>query len=171
MKKSLTDSSRQAGIVRGNHIQSVAVIGYFGNTQLFAEASMYVGQLRARGIKKVDFYIAFKSKKNKESYTSKLNEICFAPADFNFMGKYKSAELLQANKIQYDVLIDLSEGQSLAADVVITKTHASWKAGRSSAERALLFDFMLEQPAGSSLKEFIQNIERYFLKFNSSNAA
>lgn len=171
MKKSLAESTRQTAIVRANNIQSIAVIGFFGNTQLFAEASTYVSQLRSKGIKKVDFYIAFKSKKNKEGYAAKPNEICFTPADFTLVGKYNSPELSEANKRQYDVLIDLTEGQSLAADVVIAKTHASWKAGRSSQERAMLFDFMLEQPEGKGLKDFIQNIDRYFLKLNSSNAA
>jgi hypothetical protein len=69
---------------------------------------------------------------------------------------------------EYDLLIDLTEGASLAADVVIAKTNAKWKAGRANDERSFLLDFMIQQPKEKGLKSLIHYLDDYLMKFNSA---
>ncbi len=171
MKKSVAESDRKVAMVRGNNVQRIAIFGVYQNQQLFQEAANYTKELKRRGIKTVHFYVAFSSRKSKLSYDEKQQEICFAPADFNLIGKYKNEELTLALKNEYDLLFDLTEGLSLAADVVIAKTNAKWKSGRANADRSFLLDFMIDQPKEKGLKSLIHYLDQYLMKFNTSNAA
>jgi len=171
MKRSVAESDRKVAMVRGNSVQSIAIFGVYQNQQLFQEAAAYTKELKRRGIKNVDFYIAFSSKKSKDAFDEKQKEVCFAPSDFNLIGKYKSEELKLALKNEYDLLFDLTEGLSLAADVVIAKTNAKWKSGRANADRSFLLDFMIDQPKEKGLKSLIHYLDQYLMKFNTSNAA
>ena len=168
MKKSLAESDRKVAMVRGNSVQRLAVFSSFENPEKYDQAAQYAVELRKRGIKTVDFYLAFASKKSKEAFEVKKHEICFSPADFTLVGKYKSEELKAKLSQEYDLLIDLTEGVSLAADVVIAKTNAKWKAGRANEERSFLLDFMIQQPKEKGLKSLIHYLDDYLMKFNSA---
>jgi hypothetical protein len=168
MKKSLAESDRKIALVRGKNVQRMAVFSSFEEPEIYKQALQYVFDLKKRGIKTVDFYLAFENKKSQDAFESKKQEICFSPADFNLVGKYKNQELKDKLSQEYDLLIDLTEGASLAADVVIAKTNAKWKAGRANDERSFLLDFMIQQPKEKGLKSLIHYLDDYLMKFNSA---
>lgn len=168
MKKSLAESDRKTALVRGKNVQRMAIFSTIENPEVYKQASQYAVELKKRGIKMVDFYLAFANKKSKEAFETKNKEICFSPSDFTLAGKYKNEELIAKLSQEYDLLIDLTEGDSLAADVVIAKTNAKWKAGRANEQRSYLLDFMIQEPKEKGLKSLIHFLDDYLMKFNSA---
>lgn len=168
MKKSLAESDRNVALVRGRNVQNMAVFSTIEDPEVYQQAIKYAVELKKRGIKIVDFYLAFTDKKSKEAFEPKKQELCFSPSDFSLVGKYKNDELKAKLGQEYDLLIDLTEGVSLAADVVIAKTNAKWKAGRADEQRSYLLDFMIQEPKEKGLKSLIHYLDDYLMKFNSA---
>lgn len=169
MKKRAQRDSRRPAMVRGDVLSSVAVIASH-QPQSFDVARAYVRELAQRGIPQVDFYIHFKQNKAKAAFEPAGHEYPFSPKSFNPFGKFKASELSQGVGKEYDLLIDLTDGSSLAADVVISKLNSKWKAGRRTGGRDYLFDFMINSKDGD-LRNLCHHINEYVLNFNKLNAA
>lgn len=131
----------------------------------FSESLAFVKMLRHRGHRQVDFFIGFQSKNLMSLYAPTLKDFPFCPTDFAWNGRFLSPELQHALSQDYDLLIDLSHGQSAQADAVIAKTRARWKAGHDNG-RNHLFDFMISGQC--THKELIAHITTYFLTLNNS---
>jgi len=130
----------------------------------------YVKDMRQKGIKTVDFYIAFPNSKTQELYGATLKDFPFNPKSFGFFGAFKSPELEQINGKKYDVLVDLSDGATMECDLLVARIEAQWKAGKRIPEREHLLDFMIETNDADT-RNFIHNLTKYLTGFNTLNAA
>lgn len=149
----------------------IAVVAHYTDDASFSHVVSYVTELRKRGKKVVDFYIFFPSKKLKEAYESKEKGIQFSNSDFNLFGKIKSEGLLKALSKEYEVLIDLSLGKSLACDVLVSKLTATWKAGLHNEDRSYLLDFMIDMKDQKDIRKLIHHLDHYITQFNNTKAA
>lgn len=166
LKKSVSNTKRTPSMVQADLINKVAVVGLY-EPGSFEFAEQYVQELRHRGIKTVDFYVAFKSKKAQAAYALSRKAFLFNPRSFNWMGKLIDQELHKGISRKYDMLIDLSMGRSLIADLVISMTDAKWKAGKKGASREYLLDFMINT-ADRDLRNLVHHLDHYLMNFNKS---
>lgn len=148
-----------------------AVVAIYQDNENFSHIKSYVKELKHRGLKTVDLYIFFPSKKQLESYHPAKHEYPFRSGDFNWIGKYKGDALKQSVAKNYDVLIDLSRGGEFACDVFIAKSKATWKVGEFDNNRVFLLDFMIDVKQESDIRNLTHHINEYLLNFNKSNAA
>jgi len=169
MKKSATGQERTPSLVHADLVHKVAVVAVH-ERGCYEHADEYVQQLRHRGIKTVDFYVAFPGKRTQSLYISKRKNFLFNPRSFNWIGKLRDPELEKGISREYDILIDLSLGRSFAADVLISKMKAKWKAGQKDTSRQYLLDFMIHSD-GKDVRYLIHHLDRYLMNFNKSNAA
>lgn len=169
LKKRAERDERAPSRVRGNVLSSVAVVSE-ANQPGFEVAKQYARELSTRGIREVDFYCFIRGAKAFKGYEAGTLEIPFGTKSFNVFGKMTAPELLTGMKKEYDLLVDLTPKSTLPTDIVISKVHAKWKAGRREAGREYLFDFMIDSP-DSDLKHLCHHINEYLLNFNKLNAA
>lgn len=163
----LTSKSKDSRVpvaVHGDVLTNVAVVAMH-NADDFAHSMRYVKELRAQGIKTVDFYIGFSNERNRAAYTPTLKDFPFSPKSFAWNGAFVSPELKQSKTKTYDLVIDLSQGMLFEADVLVFKLKSKWKAGRFSLKRKYLFDFMIESQ-DEDLRNFIHHMNEYIMKFN-----
>ncbi len=171
IRRKARDDKRLPSIVHGDLIMHVAVVASAANEQDFRYVQTYVKELRGRGLRSVDFYISFPNKKNLEAFEPARHDFPFTRKDFNLLGKYRGEVLKQSVGKEYDVLIDLTRGRSFAADVLIAKTQARWKAGAMDESRSHLLDFMIDMKADQDVRKLIHHLDHYLTNFNKSNAA
>lgn len=171
LRKKLSDSERAPSMVSGRHVMHVAVVACRHDEKAYAGARAFVNELRKRGLRTVDFFIAFPSKKSMQNFEASANDVAFRSSDFNWIGKVLSDKLKLCLKKDYEVLIDLSRGNSFAADVLISKLSAKWKAGEFNEKRAHLLDLMIDVKADKDITKLIHHIDHYILNLNNSNAA
>jgi hypothetical protein len=169
LKRQAKNDQRRPILVHGNLLNSVAVVARKECAQ-FEFIAGYVKELRKRGVKTVDFYIEFPNQKIQDFYSASLKDFPFNPKSFTWMGGYKSPELEHSLSRDYDVLIDLSEGRSIACDLLISRIQAKWKAGRRFPDRDMLLDFMLEVH-DDDMRNLIHHLNNYLTSFNNLNAA
>ena len=171
LRKRSKENDRPSRLVHGDLIMKIAVVAVYSNDASFSHILSYVNDLKKRGLKVVDFYVFFPSKKLKASYQSTTKEVPFSSADFNVFGKITSESMLKALTKEYEVLIDLSLGKSLACDVLISKLDATWKAGLHDEERAYLLDFMIDMKNERDIRKLIHHLDHYITQFNTTKAA
>lgn len=150
-------------------INEVIVVSQYGIDQ-FDEVRAYVKDLRKRGVKTVDFYIVFPNQKQLEGFQGALKDTLVGPKDIGFFGQFKKEELKQLKTHAYDLLIDLTRGQSLVGDLLIAQSSAKWKAGPRIQGRDLLLDFMIESKS-DDLRNLCHHLDQYLWNFNNLNAA
>lgn len=171
LRKKSKESDRNSSLVHGNLIMNVAVVANYDDGDSFKHVLNYVRELRERGIKVVDFYVYFPTKKSLEAYTSKENAVHFTKSSFNPFGKIINSELAKSLRKDYEVLIDLSLGKTMACDVLVSKLNAKWKAGSHSEERTYLLDFMIDLKDEKDIQKLIHHIDQYIFNFNNTKAA
>jgi hypothetical protein len=164
LKRRSAAERRQAVKVYADSVNRIAVVGCQFSEE-FANIRSFVKELRARGYRQVDFYIAFKSQKVESAYHASLKDFPFNPSSFMWNGKFVTPELKQALNQEYDLLIDMSDGAMLEADVVIARIKAQWKGGRRQNRREYLFDFMLDTDS-TDMVTFAHQMDNYLLNFN-----
>lgn len=169
MKKNATGADRSPSMVRADLVHKVAVVGVH-ERGCYEYAEEYVQELRHRGIKTVDFYVAFNTRRAQSLYISKRRNFLFNPRSFGWNGKIKDAEINKGISRDYDIVIDLTMGRSFAADVLIHKMTAAWKAGKEDKTRRYLLDFMIRCD-GKDVRYLVHHLDRYLMNFNKSNAA
>lgn len=168
MKRGLNDQ-RSPSRINSDGLQSVAIIASANPDQHLRKAQQFHKELKGRGIRNVDLYVAFDSKKAIES--ANLSQgFPFSKKSFNWFGKFTDVELKKRISSDYNLLIDLSEGKYFCADLLIAKTNASWKAGRKMPGREYLLDFMIDAK-DKDLATLIHQIEHYLQIFNKPHAA
>ena len=171
LKQHLKNHPRRPSLVHGDLIDSMAVVGMADDDQSFGVVSEYVKELRRRGIKTVDFYVGFKSKKLFEDYKGSLKDHPFHSSSFSWMGNIDSTDLDSLESTAYDILIDLSQGSVMEADVILAKSKAKWKAGSKNSDRAFLLDFMIDMKEDGDIRNLIHHLDKYLMNFNKMNAA
>lgn len=171
LRKRAKESDRTSSLVHGDLIMKIAVVAHYSDDESFSHIVSYVKELRKRGKKVVDFYVFFSSKKLMENYESAERTIQFSGADFNLFGKVTSPNLVGALRKEYEVLIDLSLGNSLACDVLVSKLSATWKAGAHDLERSYLLDFMIDMKDEQDIRKLIHHLDHYITQFNNTKAA
>ena len=171
LQKRSKENDRPSRLVHGDLIMRIAVVACFTNDASFSHVVSYVKELRGRGKKVVDFYIYFPSKKMKEAYDSNARAVLFTQTDFNIFGKVRSEELLKGLSKDYEVLVDLSLGESLACDVIVSKLTATWKAGLHDEKRSYLLDFMIDMKDQRDMSKLIHHLDHYITQFNNTKAA
>lgn len=171
LKKRSKESDRLSSLVHGDLIMKMAVVAVFSEDESFFHMQSYVNELRKRGLKEVDFYVYFSSKKLLQKSQPNKKNIVFSNADLNLLGKYKSESLIESLKKNYDVLMDLTRGKALACDVLVSKLKASWKTGAYDADRTYLLDFMIDVKDEKDVRKLIHHLDYYITNFNKSKAA
>ena len=172
LKQHLRNHPRKPSLVHGDLVDSMAIVGIFDQDDKgFDIIQGYVKELRRRGIKTVDFYVGFKSKKLFKEYKGSLKDHPFHSSSFSWLGKIDSPELDSLETKTYDVLVDLSEGSMFEADVIVAKSKAKWKAGAKNNERAFLLDFMIDMKEDRDIRNLIHHLDKYLMNFNKMNAA
>lgn len=169
IKRRAKNDQRRPMLVHGNLLNSIAIVARKECDQ-FEYIQAYVKELRNRGIKTVDFYIEFPNQRLQGLYGASLKDFPFNTKSFTFFGGYKTPELTHSLSRDYDLLIDLSQGASLKCDLLISRIHAKWKAGRRYPERDILLDFMLEIH-DNDMRNLIHHLNNYLTNFNNLNAA
>lgn len=163
--------SRVPAVVHGDQIMRVAVVGVFTNEEHFKQLAGYIKTLRKRGLTTADAYIFFKKKNQMQSVEASKQDFLFRKSDFNLVGKLTNETLRNAINKEYDVVIDLSRGKSIACDALLCKMKAKWKAGEFDTARAHLLDFMIDVKQDPDIKKLVQSLDQYLISFNKSNAA
>jgi hypothetical protein len=169
LQQQVAKDNRLPSLVHGDLLKSIAVIAEAGEAQ-FPIVQAYVNELRLRGIKTVDFFVCFPNQKSQDTHPMGVADYGFNRTSFNFLGKIKSQDILRLCKDKYEVLIDLTTGESLESDIVIANLKAKWKAGRMSPKRQYLLDFMINTST-NDMRNLVHHLNSYLTKFNSSNAA
>jgi triacylglycerol esterase/lipase EstA (alpha/beta hydrolase family) len=159
----------EPSVVHGNLIDSMAIVACRDQPD-FQIIEDYVKDMRRKGIKTVDFYVAFPNPKTQALHTASLKDFPFNPKSIGFFGAFKSPELEQISGKEYDVLVDLSDGVSMECDLVVARINAKWKAGKRISSREHLLDFMIDTN-DSDTRNFIHNLSKYLTGFNNLNAA
>lgn len=168
MKRALNDD-RQPSRLYGAHLQSFAIVACAQPEDHIRTAKKLRKDLREQGMKKVDIYLYHTSKKTIEESDQKVG-FSFYNGSFNWIGRLKDQELATALKTEYQVVMDLSEGHSFAADVLISKLKATWKVGRFIPEREYLLDLMIS-PKDNDLPNLVHHMDHYLKTLNKPTAA
>ncbi len=168
MKRALKDQ-RKPSKLSGAHLQSIAIVVCAEPAADFEVAKKLRKDLYERGLRKVDLFVAYSSRKAAKASEEK-DIIPFAPDSFNWIGRIASSDLTAALKQEYQVLMDLTEGRSFPADVLITKLHVQWKVGRHLAQREYLLDLMIDTK-DQDLNKLIQHMDHYLNTLNKPTAA
>jgi len=171
MKRRARESARRPSTVHGDMIMSMAVVTVYSQDDTFRYIESFVKDLRKRGIKTVDFYIYFDSKKTFEMYQGTLKDFPFSRKGFDWKGKFLSRELKHALEMDYDVLLDLTRGGTVPTDLLISKTQAKWKAGERINGREYLLDFMIDLKGGGDTRNLMHHLDTYISNFNLHSAA
>jgi hypothetical protein len=171
MKRAVKESDRAPSLVRGDLIQNVAIVAIYHENQRFSWIKNYVEDWRKRGMRSVDFFLYFPQKKQWETFAGRTMDVPFTSRHFNWIGKAVQPELVAALKKEYDVMIDLTRGESFACDVVLSKANAKWKTGEPSDERSFLLDFMIDVKDDPDIRNLMHHIDHYLTQLNKPNAA
>jgi hypothetical protein len=144
-KKAGHSSNRSVGIKAPNDIKSVLLISNKEKKtikekieKLFPNASVY--HVHLRDIKE-DRTIGFYYSVHK--------------SDFNLTGKLKNDKLMNLEKMEIDLLVDLSTESELL-EYFVSKNNAHLKVGNIRSNKSNFYDFLIE--FGSSDEESINNI-------------
>ncbi|MEQ9187588.1 MAG: hypothetical protein RLP15_07620 [Cryomorphaceae bacterium] len=171
MKRSLKELERQPSLVHGAHIRDVAIVAIYKHGESLMHVQQYLNEWRKRGMRSVDLYLYFPSKKQRSEFQASEKDIAFTSSDFSIAGKAKADHLVASLKKEYDVLIDLSRGNAFACDVVIAKIKAKWKVGESEERRTYLLDLMIDVKQDPDMRKLMHHMDHYINNLNTSNAA
>ena len=168
MKRTLKDQRHPSRVYR-DHLQAIAIVATSEPEADLQTALKLRSDLRQRGLRVVDLFVSYPSKKSLNR-NNERDWTAFTSSSFNWIGRVVAPELSQHLKTDYELLIDLTEGRSFAADVLIAKLSAKWKVGRHTESREYLLDLMIDAK-DQDLKYLIHHIEHYLQTLNKSNAA
>lgn len=91
----------------------------------------------------------------------------FNKKDLSFTLKPKSQEVQDFIHTPFDILIDLSENNSIPLNYIQAKSVASFKVGRYKEGAEKFYDFMVNLPENASVKEYIDQINYYLNYINN----
>lgn len=169
IRKNLRARSASSQIIHGDLINSVAVFACL-DSKHYKAAKSYAKQLRERGIRVVDLFVFVPNKKALESFQATLKDFPFCPSDFSFFGGFLSPELEHSLTSQYEVALDLTNGESLFADLVMSRVDAQLRAGFKRKDRLNFLDFMIDTNQ-SNFNDALSHLDKYLFHLNNNQHA
>ncbi|MEM7163190.1 MAG: hypothetical protein AAF487_12205, partial [Bacteroidota bacterium] len=96
----------------------------------------------------------------------KLEFDYFDQSDINWFGKPKSDNIKNFVNKDFDILLDMTQGEYLPLNYVLKQSRAKFKVGPFSEEREYDFDLNIESKRNQGLEEFIKQVNYFLNRIN-----
>ncbi len=144
--------------------KTLAILFDSDNKDEFSALDTFVKELKNKGLEV--FVLVF----NREKECPKIFEkchfqtYCSVKKDFNFYRAPKTKEIQDFINKPFNVLIDLSLKETYSQQYVTALSKAEFKVGAAHIKHNYC-DFFIQLKASSTLRDLIQQIDYYFMKF------
>lgn len=129
----------------------------------------YVRFLKEEGIKNVMVLGFIDGKENPFFLPSKLEFDYFNRKDLNLFRIPQGTVVRNFIEVEYDILIDLTEGTQLPLTYILALSRARLKVGRHLDAHEPYLDLMIQSDPSKGLEPFLPELNRYLNIFNSNN--
>ncbi len=166
LSKDAEKARRNKRFINLKDASSLAIIYFLTNDDDYLAVSKFVESLKKRKLRiKAMGYV--RDKHLTQKYLPKLTYDFFYDRDINWYGRPGGNYVKDFLEKPFDVLIDLSDGNSLPIKYIIAKSNAHFKVGRYKNENQVFFDLMIKHDDTNNLQSFIAEIEHYLTIINN----
>ncbi len=143
----------------------IGIIYSLCDESIYRYVSDFVEKLKDE--KKVLKALGFvRSKKDTDKYLPKLTYDFFYAKNINWFGIPKGNYVKEFLNTEFDLVIDLSDGNSLPLQYIMARTNAKMNIGSGNRDSQKLYDIIIKRTEGSTLAEHIENIDHYLRILN-----
>lgn len=165
LSKDALKTRRNKKFINLKDASSLAIVYYLKKDEDYTAVSDFVESLKKRGLRvKALGYV--KDRHLTQKYLPKLTYDYFYDKDLNWFGKPGGNYVRDFLDKPFDVLVDLSSGETVPINFVTANSSARFKVGRFKQENQVLFDLMIKQDY-NDLKSFIKEVEHYLNIINN----
>jgi hypothetical protein len=140
---------------------SIGIIYDSTDEKDFELVKKYVREIRETHHKEVLALGYYDQKELPPMRFSKLGLDFFTRKDLNWHFKPVAAVVKNFVKKDFDILIDLHNGNSILFRYIVAGSNAKFKIGRYDWKATPFYDFMLSVPENTSLKQLMEQLTHY----------
>ena len=162
--------NRYPQVMNFHNCKSIAFLYQSKSESSVIMMKQYMKQLKGEyGIPQMMAF-AFIEEKNVPSYHSHKLEFDYCcKKDLNWYGKAKSEAVKNFVNNDFDILLDLSNGDCIPLDFILKQSRAKFKVGKFTEERESYYDLNIDVKNNASLEEYIKQVN-WFLNLINKGA-
>lgn len=161
------NQNRQKGVYNYEQANSLALIFKLEDENQYKVVREYLKFVKDEHHVKELMALCFVDDKEVPQYIqSRVDFDFFTRKDVNWQQKTSNTTVDNFVEAKYDILIDLSSGESPVINGITKMSCASFKIGKNSKKNAVLYDFMLDLSSDHSLKAYLKQVNHYLTVIN-----
>ena len=170
LQKEIEGKSRMVIAKNFDDIQKIGIVFNVADEDDFKRIKKYISFFREEGVKKV-IAIGYYDRKISPHYLLPTLELNFLnKKDLNWYFLPQSHEVNTFINSDFDVLIDLLQGECFPMKFVLAKTKSRMKIGRFSEENKDLYDLMIDADESKDMDYFMEQVNHYLRVLNRNDS-
>lgn len=169
LKKEIEGKSRAVIAKNFNDIQKIGIVFNVEDEDDFKRVKRHINSFREEGIKKV-IALGYYDGKISPHYLLPTLELNFLnKKDLNWYFMPDTHEVKTFIESDFDVLIDLLDGECFPMKFVVAKAKSRMKIGRFSERNKDLYDLMIDADQTKDMNYFMEQVNHYLRVLNRND--
>lgn len=152
-------------VVNLSDAEKIGIVYFLENENIYREVSGFVKSLQEKK-KKVQAIGLVKDKYLTQSFLPKLSYDFIYEKNLNWFGRPSGKYVDEFVRREFDILIDLSNGDSFPVRYIMSRTRAKTKIGFFNEKNKEILDLFIKTDNYSDVKQLIIQIEYYLSIIN-----
>ncbi len=162
-----TAINRYPRVMNFHNSKSIAFLYQSQSESSVIMMKQYMKEIKAAyGTPKMMAFAFVNSKEVPSYHKHKLEYDFCSSKDLNWFGKPKSDSVKNFVNEDFDILLDLSDGECIPLNFVLKQSRAKFKVGKYSEERNEVFDMNIDVKKNASLEDFMKQVNWFLNRIN-----